>query len=409
MTRKLAAIGLVSAVVALTASTAWAQGYGTDSQNVLTPATGGMAGVSVAEPQDVPAAIFGNPATLSQFRGTQFTLGGGWVEGYPSVTNDGSLPGGIPFSVTSGTQGFAGSGIGVAQDLRPLGLPGTLGLGLAGLSGLGAEYRGRAPAGSYANDISGEYFVLGINLGAGFELIDRLSAGATMTLGTGFSQMGLTQTSAMVHDYALRGTFGLNYALNDCNTLGAYYQTKLGFQFPNAFRLPGGEYRNVNIEQPETVGFGLANRRLLSGDLLLAADVYYKSWENADLYRDVFLDQWAFALGTQLTRGKMKYRLGYSYNSSPVNHNVGNSLNGHPVAQEAIYFLQATSLAAINQHRITGGFGREDFLLPGLDLDFFAGGLPKTSDSFGDHTRASVAVWYIGLGLTWRFGDSEAQ
>jgi long-chain fatty acid transport protein len=57
------------------------QGYGTDTQNVLTPAAGGMAGVSLALPQDVPAAIFGNPATLSQFHGTQFCLGGAWVEG----------------------------------------------------------------------------------------------------------------------------------------------------------------------------------------------------------------------------------------------------------------------------------------------------------------------------------------
>jgi hypothetical protein len=55
------------------------QGYGTDAQNVLTPAAGGMAGVSIALPQDVPAALFGNPATLAQFKGTQFTLGGAWV------------------------------------------------------------------------------------------------------------------------------------------------------------------------------------------------------------------------------------------------------------------------------------------------------------------------------------------
>ena len=65
------------------------QGYGTDTQNVLTPAAGGMAGVSLAEPQDVPAAIFGNPATLTQFHGTQFTIGGAWTEGYPTVTNSG--------------------------------------------------------------------------------------------------------------------------------------------------------------------------------------------------------------------------------------------------------------------------------------------------------------------------------
>ena len=61
-----------------------------------------------------------------------------------------SLNGGVPFSVTSRTQGFAAPEIGVIQDLRPVGVPGAFGLGFAGLSGLGAEYRGRAPAGSFS-------------------------------------------------------------------------------------------------------------------------------------------------------------------------------------------------------------------------------------------------------------------
>ena len=112
------------------------QGYGTDIQNVLTPAAGGMAGVSLARPQDVPAAIFGNPATLSQFSGTQFTLGGAWVEGYPTVFNNGSANlanGGAPFSATLRTEGFAIPEIGVIQDLRPMGVRGALGLGFGGM------------------------------------------------------------------------------------------------------------------------------------------------------------------------------------------------------------------------------------------------------------------------------------
>jgi long-chain fatty acid transport protein len=115
------------------------QGYGTDIQNVLTPAAGGMAGLSLAEPQYVPAAVFGNPATLSQFQGTQFTLGGAWVEGYPTVTRHGFVNPAENFSVTSRTRGFVIPSIAVAQDLRPLGLPGSMGLGLSGSSGLGAE------------------------------------------------------------------------------------------------------------------------------------------------------------------------------------------------------------------------------------------------------------------------------
>ena len=69
-------------------------------------------------PQDVPAAIFGNPATLTQFHGTQFTMGGAWVEGYPTVTSSFPPLDHIPFSVTSRTEGFADPEIGVIQDLR---------------------------------------------------------------------------------------------------------------------------------------------------------------------------------------------------------------------------------------------------------------------------------------------------
>ena len=305
-------------------------------------------------------------------------------------------------------QGFVNPAIAVAQDLRPLGLPGTMGLGLAGTSGLGAEYRGRAPAGSIVNDFSTEYMVLALTTGAGVDLTERLSAGATMTLGTGFEQLGLVQNSAMVHDYALRGNLGLDYRLNPCNTMGVFYQTKESFQFPNAV-LVNGVYRNVNLEQPETIGLGLANRRFMGGDLLLAADVYYKLWEDAAGYSDIFVNQWVYAFGAQLSRGRMKYRAGYSYNTNPVNHNVGSNFSGLPVIQDRIYLLQASETAVINEHRLTGGIGRQDFLFTGLDLDLFAGGLFEAEDDFGPHTSASVAAYYVGMGLTWHYGASASR
>lgn len=400
--------GVVVAVLCAFAGVARGQGYGTDTQNVMTPAAGGMAGVSVALPQDVPAAVFGNPSTLSQFEGTQFTLGGGWAEGYPTITRFGFQDPRENFTIGSGTQGFVVPSFGLTQDLRPLGVPGTLGLGLAGLSGLGAEYRGRAPESSFANDVSSEYLVLGTNAGLGIDVTDRWSVGAALTLGTGFSQMGVVQSSALVHDYALRGTFGCDYDVNACNTVGVYYQTNMHFQFPNAFRLPRGEYRNINVDQPQTVGCGWANRRLLHGDLLLAADIYYKLWEDADLYEDIYVNQWAFAVGSQLTRGRLRYRLGYSYNTNPMNHQVGDRLSGLPVLQDQIQFLQAAETAVICQHRLTAGVGCQDVLIPGVDLDLFAGGLFTATDQFGDHTQVTVSAYYVGLGLTWRYGPCAA-
>jgi long-chain fatty acid transport protein len=392
---------------------AMGQGYGTDTQNVMTPAAGGMAGVSLAMPQDVPAAVFGNPATLAQFQGTQFCIGGGWVEGYPTISNNGALnelhPR-EPFSVTSRTQGFAVPTIGATQDLRSLNIPGTLGLGLAGLSGLGAEYRGRVPENSGLNNVSSEYMVLGVNMGAGVELTDRLSAGATLTLGSGFEQLGFVGplvSSAMVNDYGLRGTFGLDYNVNDSSTIGAFYQTRMDFDFLNAVRF-NNTYRDLLVSQPETVGIGLANHSLMDGNLLIAADIYYKVWDNAPLYKDIFVNQWAFAVGSQLTRGQTKYRLGYSYDTNPLNHNVGNSLDGFPVLKDEIQLFQAASMAVISQHRITAGIGRQGFIVPSLDMDVFVGGLLPAADQFGS-TRATVTVYYTGLGLTWRYGCCQCQ
>ena len=48
---------------------------------------------------------------------------------------------------------------------------------------------------------------------------------------------------------------------------------------PSARSQPG--YRNITIAQPTTFGLGVANRSLMDGNLLLAADVYYKLWDDS--------------------------------------------------------------------------------------------------------------------------------
>ena len=102
----------------------------------------------------------------------------------------------------------------------------------------------------------------------------------------------------------------------------------------------------------------------------------------------VLVDQWAFAVGTQLTRGKMKYRLGYSFNSNPINRSLGNRLGGiDETAAENVLLFQASSAPFINQHRSTGGVGCQGFIFPNVDLDLFAGGLFKASDQFGADTQ----------------------
>ncbi len=410
MKTRLLVIAGVALLFAGSNRVALAQGFGTDLQNVMTPAAGGMAGVSLALPQDVPAAIGGNPATLTQFKGTQFTLGGGWIEGYPTISNDGSLNGGTPFNVTSRTEGFVTPEMGVTQSLDSLGVPATFGLALSSLSGMGSEYRGRAP-GTILDNFSSEYLVLGVTAGVGMEVTDRLSVGASATLGNAFEQLGFVGPivgSAMVNAYGLRGTLGADYQLNDCNAIGAFWQTRMDFQFPDAIRF-NGTYTDLDVDQPDTFGVGLANRALMNGNLLLAADVYYKLWDDAALWKDVFVNQWVFAVGTQYTAGSYKYRLGYAYNTDIINHNVGSNLDGFPVGQQNVFLFQAGSTPLVYQNRLTFGVGREGLFVPNLDVDLFAGLLFKSSGNFGPDTSASLAMYYVGLGMTWKFGDCSSR
>jgi long-chain fatty acid transport protein len=63
--------------------------------------------------------------------------------------------------------------------------------------------------------------------------------------------------------------------------------------------------------------------------------------------------------------------------------------------------------AAISQHRATFGVGQRD-VLPGLDFDLFAGGMFKNTQQFAS-TIASIEGYWLGMGVTWRFGRGAAE
>ena len=101
--RTLLVLGFAAAV-GLSASNAKAQTFGIELHNNLMPASGGMAGASLSRPQDLQSGINGNPATLRQFQGTQFSFGGAWADANYHVSQADPLPllGVTPFSAKSG-------------------------------------------------------------------------------------------------------------------------------------------------------------------------------------------------------------------------------------------------------------------------------------------------------------------
>jgi long-chain fatty acid transport protein len=393
--------------LAASGSVAHAQSFGIELHNTMMPASGGMAGASLSRPQDLQSAINGNPATLTQFRGTQFGMGGGWAEGTYTVTQLDPLPlvGVAPFSAKSATPGGSVPAIGITQDFSALGMPITTGMGIFGNAGAGVDFR-QFPE---SNGTNAEYLALDMVVGAGVDLTDRLAFGAAATLGTSYLDGPFVDLAGMTPAFGVRGTVGMNYALTDNTSAGIYYQTKKHFHFDNGVQFPGGAVGDVRFDHPENIGLGLANSDLLDGRLLLATDVLYIVNSDADFLRAIYTDQWVFQCGAQYAvTPRMRFRLGYAYNENPMRDAAGVTIGGVvlPDGVPALRYIQG-QFAAISQHRMTGGVGVRD-VLPGLDLDLFAGGMFENDDRFAS-TIATVESYWVGLGMTWRFGRGAVE
>jgi long-subunit fatty acid transport protein len=274
-----------------------------------------------------------------------------------------------------------------------------------GNAGAGVDFR-QVPA---SNGTSAQYLGLDIVMGAGIDVTERLAFGAAATLGTSFMDGPFVDLAGMTPAYGVRGTVGLNYWLAENTSAGFYYQTKKHFHFDNAVLFPGGAVSDVTFDHPENLGLGLANSDLLEGRLLVAADVLYIVHSDADFLRAIYTDQWVFQFGTQYAvTPRVRFRMGYAYNENPMRDAASVTIGGVtlPDGVPALRYIQG-QFAAISQHRITGGVGMRD-VLPGVDLDFFAGGMFENTDQFAS-TIASVESYWVGLGMTWRFGRGAVE
>lgn len=394
-------------VVTMLQANVWGQSFGVELNNTLMPASGGMAGASIARPQDLTSGLNGNPATLTQFAGTQFTFGGAWAEPTYNLTQTSNIPfiGPPliePFSAKSTAPGVPAGNIGVTQDFSELGLPITFGVGFITSAGGMVDFR-HVPESRGTNSAT---TVFSLPVSVGMDLTDRLSLGASLAMGIAFFNGPFVGTSSMTADYALRGTLGASYQLAESTTLGAYYQTEQSFRFDNSFLLnagPGQITSDTNMDLPENYGVGIANNSLMDGNLLLAVDLLYKMWNEAQLFDSVYDNQMVVQVGGQYTMGRCRLRAGYAWAENPLDPTPGPSLGGviQPGALPAVRYSQGL-LAVANPHRITGGIGFE--VLPGITSDLMVGGMFRNTEQLGQFTTASVASYWIGMGLTWQFG-----
>jgi long-chain fatty acid transport protein len=157
------------------------------------------------------------------------------------------------------------------------------------------------------------------------------------------------------------------------------------------------------MDLPQNLGLGFANTALCEGRLLVALDLTYKLWDQADLYDAIYENQLVVQLGTQYTMGYYKFRAGYAWAENPLDAQPDVNVGGVPLGNlPAVRYTQSL-LAITSQHRVSFGIGVSD-VLPGIDLDMMAGGMFKDNEQLGEFTTSSIESYWIGFGMTWRFG-----
>ncbi len=382
--------------------TSYGQTYGVELHNSLMPASSGMGGASLSQPQDLQSAIYGNPATMIQFEGTQFSFGGGWAEPTYNITQTSNAPlaGVSPFQAKSQAPGSLIPNIGVLFDTSVMGRQVKVGIGFLGNAGIAVDFR-QVPE---SNGTHASLLALDLVNSVAMQMTDRMSVGASFNLGTGVLDGPFASSSSSQTDYATRGSIGLNYDLGQGRTFGAYWQSRKDHSFNDIARFPTGSFQDINLAMPSNFGFGIANRNLMCGRLLLATDVLFKQYSDADFFKSVYDDQWVFQFGSQyIVNPRIRLRAGYAYNENPLLATVPLTIGGTiPIGGlPAVQYVQG-QFASVSQHRMTGGVGIRD-VMPGMDLDLSVGGMFRGTDTFGG-TTASVESYWVAFGLTWRCG-----
>lgn len=315
--KKTIAASLAGAGLALTApTTAWATNG--DQMLGVTATQWGMAGAVVAAPQDA-GTVLTNPAGLAglDIQEVRFDMGFGFLN--PPRSVNGTESDSDLYLIPSGAVAFR-----VNERL-------TLGMGMAGLSGMGVDVA--FVPGNNPQVVTTKQFYK-IAPGFALKVNDRLAVGAALNLDYQSLAMAMYNPALPLNRqlpqnqvYGYGATFGLTYEVNDRLRLGAAYTTEqhMGDFEWNAF---DGAY-SMTMNAPAILQIGAAFRP--SDGLLIEADI--KQIWFSDVLGTVILttptgsvplrfgwdDQTVFALGIQKRMNpKTTVRFGYNYGESPI-------------------------------------------------------------------------------------------
>lgn len=427
---------LQGAVMMLGSASAQANFSGTDVNLGINPAAGGMAGAAYARPEEPSAAVFGNPATLTQFKGFNMNFGASFL--MIDATNKQSLSvpgvGSYEHRSTSDADNYIIPNLGVTLELAQ-GV--VLGVGLEADGGLGADYRddpiqlaaGAAPDLGFSTPITlpvvVELISFSANLALGYQVNEKLSIGVAGTAGFGLLQFGTSGTTtgitefgiatgnpgltdfggttSSVHDIGFAASIGATYALTDNVMFSAALKSEMEYNFRTGVHstvVPGDGWQGMTLETPMEVIVGVAMDDLLLPGLVVEADVIWKEWSEASALQDVWDDQFSIALGARYTSGNWIIRGGYKW-SEPQQLDIEHANN-------TVGGLQGAGTLPLGETADAAGFGAVAGDIIGIVQTTLTPVLMEHTLSFGVGYQFSDAVRVDGY-VSHAFKETESR
>jgi long-chain fatty acid transport protein len=418
-----------AAVLAMASSGAFALSTGTDLNLSMKAAAGGMAGAAYTKPQEASAALFGNPATMTQFGGTNFNLGAAYL----SSTLQNTQSGAGTHTSQSEAKDYVAPDLAVTHEL---GGGWYLGAGLEVDAGIGADFRNSPitlPNISADPAVTGlplvvELLSFNVNLAAAKKLTPQTSVGAALTIGFGLAQLGTAGpsgsldfeggpgsfggTTSSVHNFGVGGSLGITHQLTSDLMLSGAIKSPVAYNFKNIVHTTVGNagFQDLKIEQPLELVLGGAYD--IAPGWMVEADLAWKNWSKAKTYQDAYKDQFLLSIGTQYKTGPWSLRMGYSYAEDIMRDEPNVTLGGlrglGPVplsgTNDVVKLVQTTLLPVVMNHTLTAGAGYD--FSKNVRLDAFAAYAFKNDISrataLGNY-KGEVDQWAVGLGLNYKF------
>jgi len=435
-----------------------ANNTGTDLNLSMHTIAGGMGGAAYTKPQEASSAVFGNPASLSQFEGSNYDFGASLLKikelknvQSTTLTGMGADGGDLNFSNSSISSAdnyilpTMASALQISDEL-------FIGFGLEVDAGIGADFRddpitvlggaGEVLVNSRVTlPLNIELISLNVNIAAAYQVTSELSLGASFTAGFGLAQFGTTGdtdgfdelggalggalydfggTTSSVHDTAFAASLGAIYETPSGIVFSAALKSSLKYNFENilyANTLNFQGQQNMSVEQPLEAIVGIAFDNYFSDDLLIEADVIWKNWSSSDSYKDLYDDQYLYTLGAQFSNvlPNLDLRLGYSYAENPLLEQAGSeiyNLQGAgslplgdgaaqlgltPLAQDIVKIVQMSLVPVIWQHTFSAGFSYK--ISNSTSINFFTAVSAAENDS-RQLTNIDAILGTLGINST---------